>query len=344
MFELEIPGRVLADLWVVLLTFGPVLLLGVPSLRKNVRQPAEVELVAVAGDELEPSARRWFDSLDARFRALGFSSIGRWRVVAVEQQKVRMSVWMSDATPAVGVATTLLQESESGNAGAAWLELITELADGTWVGTTNLRRSRFKRKIALGVYRDAPTVRDPGRLLELHQQHVAPYLLRGVRHVRANDFVEVFRGAWRKGLAHGRALGYWRTLADGREGLTLRGAVRMMIAELSPFSGDVGAARLGAVVALALGLSQLAAEPVAAEIAARTGVLVPGHGLLAGIACAALVGVAMPSRAIFWAPIAAWVGLRLGGFELPTSLWFVVGAQLAAGATSSLESRLRTGL
>jgi hypothetical protein len=327
-----------SDLWLLLFCFGPVLVLGVPAVRKT-RTPRELALEPVADDALPASLRRWFAGLDARFAPLGYVARGNWRATNLPNQIAVLRGWSSSSEPAVASANALLDVREHAQIGTSWLEFSTLFEDGTLVGTASLRRSRWRRRHhTVGKMHDAPGVTDPARLKARHERNCAPYLAHGPRHLQPEAIVPEFVAFSRRDAEWRRAKGLWKSYPDG-DGPTLRGALLLTLDALSPLTAEVGLARLAAAVGLAFALPFLAEGPLVASA-----VLPPGLGrAAAGIGALALGGL-LSTRAVFWGPALLWAGLRVAGGETGNPFFFCFVVQSAVLASSSLASRIAAKL
>jgi len=336
----NLPAFALSDLLVVLISFGPVLVLGIPAVMKNVRQPPTLDVEEAPPAELSAATRRWHEGLDKRFAALGYRPVGTFRVKNLPHQRVVLRGWSSPDEAATAGACSLVDVRGNVVNGETWLELTTSFQSGPGVSTATLRRSAIRRRLNSTLAHDAPGLRgDPAKLKARHDHHCAPHLARGPLRVPPEQFLARLQQNWERDQAHTRAIGFFRRLPDGSNAPTLRGAALLAIDTLSPFSSESGPARLLAALVLGLGLPFAGFGPLAALAPGGLAVGLPSLGL-ASFACGLLLG----SRGLYWAPLLTWLGQRAAfpDFEAPFSVVAnVVAPQVLATIASNLRAKLR---
>jgi hypothetical protein len=337
----NLPAFAFSDLLVVLISFGPVLVLGIPAVMKNVRQPPTLDVEEAPPGELSAATRRWHDALDKRFAALGYRPVGTFRVKNLPNQRVVMRVWSSPSEAAVASASSLVDVRGNAVSGETWLEFTTVFQSGRNVSTATIRRSAIRRRLNSDLAHDAPgLLNNPAKLKARHDHDCTPHLARGPLRVPPAEFLPRLQQSWERGQVHGREIGYFRQLPDGNNAPTFRGALLLSLDSLSPFSAEAGGARLLAALGLGLGLPFAGYGPFA-ELAVPYGLALGPPALgVAAFACGLLVG----SRALYWAPLLTWLGQRAAfpDFEAPFSIIAnVLAPQVLASVASNVRAKLR---
>jgi hypothetical protein len=338
--DTSLPALASADLLVLLISLGPTLLLGIPAVMKNVRQPPDLDVEEAPPAELSKATRRWHDALDKRFASLGYQPVGTWRIKNLPHQRVVLRGWSSPTEASTAGACSLVDVRGNVVGGETWLEFTTGFHSGQGVSTASIRRSGIRRGLNSNLACDAPGLKnDPAKLKARHDRNCAPHLARGPKRIAPADFLTSLREGWKRDQAHTQRIGYFRRLPDGNHAPTFKGALLLSLDALSPISNDAGALRLLAAFGLCLGLP-FAGFGLLAEVAPQGIALGPPALGVAAFACGLLLG----SRGLYWAPIATWIGQRAAfpDFEAPFSLLADVFApQVLAMVASNVRGRLK---
>jgi hypothetical protein len=336
----QLPALASSDLLVLLFSLGPMLVLGIPAVMKNVRQPPDLDVEEAPPAELSAATRRWHDALDKRFAALGYRPVGTWRIRNLPHQRVVLRGWSSPVEPSTAGACSLVDVRGNVVNGETWLEFSTTFQNGPGVSTASVRRSRIRRGLNSNLACDAPGLKnDPAKLKARHDGNCAPHLARGAVGIAPADFLANLRAGWKRDQAHTQRIGYFRRLPDGNHAPTFRGALLLSLDALSPFSAEAGATRLGAALVLGLGLP-FAGFGLLADVAPHGLALGPPALGAAAFACGLLLG----ARGLYWAPLVTWMGQRAAfpDFDAPFSILAnVVAPQVLATIASNIRARLR---
>ena len=329
----NLPALGVSDLLVVLLSVGPVLVLGIPAVMKNVRQPPVLDVEEAPPAELSAATRRWHDALDKRFAALGYRPVGTFRVKNLPNQRVVLRGWSSADEAATAGACSLVDVRGNVVNGETWLELATSFQSGRGVSTATLRRSPIRRRLNSNEAHDAPGLRnDPAKLKARHDRNCAPHLARGPLRVPPAEFLARLQQNWEGDEADTRQIGFFRRLPDGNQAPTFRGAALLALDALSALSAESGPARLLAALVFGLGLP-FAGFGLLADVAPQGLALGPPALGAAGFACGLLLG----SRGLYWAPLLTWLGQRA---RVPGLRGSVLDRRERGGAPGARHRRL----
>lgn len=336
------PALASSDLLVVLFSLGPMLVLGIPAVMRNVRQPPDLDIDEAPPAELSAATRRWHDALDKRFASLGYQAVGTWRIKNLPNQRVVLRGWSSPNEAATAGACSLVDVRGNVVNGETWLEFTTSFHSGRGVSTASFRRSPIRRRLNSNLACDAPGLKnEPAKLKARHDRNCAPHLVREPKRVAPAEFLTRLREGLKRDQAHTQQIGFFRRLPDGNHAPTFRGAALLSIDALSPLSSESGPARLLAALVLGLGLPFLGFGPLLADVATPGLALGPPALGAASFACGLLLG----SRGLYWAPLLTWLGQRaafpevaLAEFSLIAN---VVAPQVLATIGSNVRARLR---
>ena len=338
----NLPALAFSDLLVVLLSVGPMLVLGIPAVMKNVRQPPDLDVEEAPAAELSAATRRWHGALDERFASLGYHPVGTWRIKNLPNQRVVLRGWSSPSEAATAGACSLVDVRGNVVNGETWLEFTSSFESGRGVSTASFRRSRIRRSLNSNLACDAPGLKnDPAKLKARHDRNCAPHLARGPKRVAPAEFLTGLREGWKRDQAHTQGIGLFRRLPDGNHAPTFRGAALLALDALSPLSSESGPARVLAALVLGLGLPFLGFGPLLADVATPGLALGPPALGLASFVCGLLLG----SRGLYWAPLLTWAGQRAAFPDFAPAefsiLANVVAPQVLATVASNIRARLR---
>ena len=337
----NLPALAFSDYLVVLLSVGPMLVLGIPAVMKNVRQPPDLDIEEAPREELSAATRRWHDALDKRFAALGYRPVRSWRIKNLPNQRVVLRGWSNPNEAGTAGALSLVDVRGNAVNGETWLEFSTPFERGRAVATASVRRSGIRRRLNSTLAYDAPGLKNnPAKLKVRHEQNCAPHLARGPKRVAPEEFLTRLREGWKHDQAHTQQIGFFRRLPDGNHAPTFRGAALLSIDALSPFSAEAGYARLSAALVLGFGLPFASFSPLLSAAVPGVALGPPALGA-AALACGLLLG----ARGLYWAPALTWLGQRaafpeaaLAEFGILTN---VVAPQVLATIGANVRARLR---
>jgi len=147
------------DLALFAIVVAGFFVIGLPRIVGSIHIPAEVELQEVPEYELTDRQRIFFDEIDGKLAAMGYSPAISYRAVNMQGHNL-LRTYLSDSDYAIIMLTLLRSEVENAeDQSTHYLEVITRFADGALAITRN---AELSEELHPGL-RTAPAAR-PGRL------------------------------------------------------------------------------------------------------------------------------------------------------------------------------------
>lgn len=277
-FGIPVPEPATLDLALIGLTCGLVVLLGVPAIKRGVRQPASCELEEIGEETLAPSQQRWFLQLDERMASIGFQPIATFRVSNSDSRNLNRA-YASPADPALALATAIADPRDKVVQNASYVEFTTDFRDGSNVTSRGIRGSKLLPPPPHVETHDHPRAKDPVALKRRHDAHCEPHRVREAVFHRPDEFNAVFRRGWQRRMQHQIALRLLTAARDGYHRATTRLAIKAVLDFLNPFGGSFGLESLLAATAVGLILPMAAVFGLSHPAVGITAALASGLGV-----------------------------------------------------------------
>jgi hypothetical protein len=325
--------------------------IGLPRIVGTIHIPAEVELQEVPEYELTDRQRIFFEAVDSKLSAMGYSPAITYRAVNMQGHNL-LRTYLSDSDYAIITLTLLRSEIENAeDQSTHYLEVITRFADGALAITRNAELSEVLEFLPDQFVQDLRGVREPSELKARHDRRLESFQLRSAVQLRRDDLFDRFREFHSRWCEHQVAQGLMRYDGDvGLYRLTTRTGLRGIRNYLNPLADNftwrrmVAAVVLGSILpALAVAAVRFPQSPVRDWLLERLG-LADNHllWLACGVAftiAGSAVGAIFSAKAFIWSFILAYVPLRLLGPAGLLPLWFSLWTGFVAHRVSSWRMR-----